>query len=836
MQVRVNVDITKPLCRGQKLGLTNGDESWVSFKYERLPNLCYWCGRLTYHDKECSLWKKRKGTLKEGEQKFGSWLRVNTPNFSKKTIVRVEGYEEVGDDNTRHESSHKWTDAADHESLETVEDGGDHVEVQVGSKSSTIGLELISSMDCLITTRTEVLPSPIFQAQLDSINEDLARYDTVVEGRSFLKYHIDSFVHGGSNQAWRLTNFYGEPDTSLRSEGWNMLRMLSSKPQLPWCCFGDFNEILEVHDKWGGATRAHNMMRNFRDALDHCGFVDLGFSGPEFTCHGRHGGEMIWERLDGGVANYEWLDKFPTGRVKHLNCFTSDHQPILLSLDANGEHQKWHRKLFRFEAMWVSDSGCHEVITRAWDCTPDGTPMFATTSKLKRCKQSLKVWSRDHFGNVKNSIQKFCGCKMVIEIQNFFMARQPKRKRKNFIKGMHDGNGVWQEGAREEKKGFMAMKLDMSKAYDRVEWCFLEKILLKLAFQDSWVALIMECITTVSYSILVNGESKGMIKPSKGLHQGDLLSPYLFLFCVEGLNALLRQAVVGGDIQGFSLCRNGPKLTHLFFAYNCLIFYKSTLEECAKIQELLAVYEAVSGQMINREKTSLFFSKNTDEQAQEAIKVALNVPAIQHYEKYLELPSFVGRNKRACFMQIKERIWARMQAKQVWRLIHQKETLLFKVFSAKYFPNGCVLDAPIHPKCFYAWRSILQARDVINKGAIWRVGNGELIDIWGHRWLPDLTHGKIISPRANTSVARICELFVPNTKIWVLGKLALCFLPWEVEIVSQIQVCADGKENVLIWPLTADGGYSVRSAYHLLVVAEDYLVPSSSLLAHDRAV
>ena len=60
--------------------------------------------------------------------------------------------------------------------------------------------------------------------------------------------------------------------------------------------------------------------------------------------------------------------------------------------------------------------------------------------------------------------------------------------------------------------------------------------------------------------------------------------------------------------------------------------------------------------MINKEKTTLFFSKNTDEQAQEAIKVALNVPAIQHYEKYLVLPSFVGRNKRACFTEIKERI------------------------------------------------------------------------------------------------------------------------------------------------------------------------------------
>ena len=109
--------------------------------------------------------------------------------------------------------------------------------------------------------------------------------------------------------------------------------------------------------------------------------------------------------MDRGVANYEWLAKFPMGRIKHLNCFTSNHRPILLSLDENGEHQKWRWKPFHFEAMWVEDPSCKEIITRAWDCTPDGTPMYAAATKLKQCKKHLKAWSRDHFGNVLRKIK-----------------------------------------------------------------------------------------------------------------------------------------------------------------------------------------------------------------------------------------------------------------------------------------------------------------------------------------------------------------------------------------------------------------------------------------------
>ena len=85
---------------------------------------------------------------------------------------------------------------------------------------------------------------------------------------SFSKYHIDSIVDGNLENAWQLTRFYAKPDTNHRIEGWNMLRMLNSKPKLPWCCFGDFNELMEVRDINRGTSRAHSQMQLFKDVFD----------------------------------------------------------------------------------------------------------------------------------------------------------------------------------------------------------------------------------------------------------------------------------------------------------------------------------------------------------------------------------------------------------------------------------------------------------------------------------------------------------------------------------------------------------------------------------------
>lgn len=109
-------------------------------------------------------------------------------------------------------------------------------------------------------------------------------------------------------------------------------------------------------------------------------------------------------------------------------------------------------------------------------------------------------------------------------------------------------------------------------------------------------------------------------------------------------------------MEGVSICRGGPTISHLFFADDSIIFCKVTSEDCDALQKVLNTYELASGQQLNRAKTSLFFSPNTDVGLQEDIKARFGAQVIKQHEKYLGLPSLVGRNKKNTFRDIKEKL------------------------------------------------------------------------------------------------------------------------------------------------------------------------------------
>ena len=119
--------------------------------------------------------------------------------------------------------------------------------------------------------------------------------------------------------------------------------------------------------------------------------------------------------------------------------------------------------------------------------------------------------------------------------------------------------------------------------------------------------------------------------------------------------------------------------------------------------------------------------------------------------------------------------------------MHNKTSLFYKVFKTKYFPHCSVLDAQLNIMSYFAWKSIMGAREVIKKGSIWRIRNGDHIRIWGERWLPVAHHHTIISPRPQqTAVTHVAHLIDQDTSVWDTNVVKANFLPFEVEIILGI--------------------------------------------------
>ena len=178
----------------------------------------------------------------------------------------------------------------------------------------------------------------------------------------------------------------------------------------------------------------------------------------------------------------------------------------------------------------------------------------------------------------------------------------------------------------------------------------------KIGFHDNWISIVMRCVTSVTYAVRINGQPYGKIHPSRGLRQGDPLSPYLFLIFAKGLSALLHQAIQRKKLIGVAASIKGPKISYLLLVDDNLIFGRATREEAAEIQRLLQVYEASSSQQLNRNKTSLFFSPNTNEGIRDDVKTFFGAQVIKPHKSYLDLPFLVGRSKSNTFAHLKQRV------------------------------------------------------------------------------------------------------------------------------------------------------------------------------------
>uniref|UniRef100_A0A803QHW9 Reverse transcriptase domain-containing protein n=1 Tax=Cannabis sativa TaxID=3483 RepID=A0A803QHW9_CANSA len=235
-------------------------------------------------------------------------------------------------------------------------------------------------------------------------------------------------------------------------------------------------------------------------------------------------------------------------------------------------------------------------------------------------------------------------------------------------------------------KSYSALKLDMSKAFDRVEWTFLWAVMEKMGFASNWIALIQNCLTSSSLSFSLNGEVTGYVKPSRGLRQGDPLSPYHFLIGSEGLSRLLQHEEAIGNLQGLRLTRRAPSVSHLLFADDSLLFCETTNNSALAIERALNLYHRASDRLIWHHTTSRIY----------AVKSGFHLAAT------------LDEQQEASASDLNSKWW-----KSFW---HLKLPSKIKIFAWKVIYSAIPIAAALHRRkvidsvacstCSNAWESI----------------------------------------------------------------------------------------------------------------------------------
>ncbi|KAH9792802.1 reverse transcriptase domain-containing protein [Citrus sinensis] len=913
--------------------------------------------------------------------------------------------------------------------------------------------------------------------------------------KSFSSHHIDAVVQNPGGQMWRCTGIYGHPEAGQKQHTWCLLKRLADLFPYPWCCFGDFNEILYLHEKSGGNERNLNAVAEFRETIQACNLVDMGYKGYQFTWSNRRfGTSYVEERLDRFLCSKDWSKSFQNLPASHLVNWVSDHCPIMLDIKERSKEINYKRRSFSrdyYEDMWSSYENCQNIVREEWEIYGDRrweNPVNNFQRAAKNSLFKLKIWSKVEFDGRKKKqedlIEKLQNAKqnrdqyvdggeirklekqinnMLIDEEVYWRQRsradwlrEGDKNTKFFHSKASDTHGNWiddkekvegefcdyfqqlftssrpshsqtQEALKEmppkvtpemhtlleepftpeeivnalsqicptkapgpdglpaaffqkhwqavgrgvvttclhilneqgdlalfnhtyialipktekpkkvtdfrpislcnvvyriiakalanrlklilpqiisptqsafipnrlitdnviigyeclhkirhskgRKNGLVALKLDISKAYDRVEWSFLDQIMEKIGFSNKWRSLIMRCITTAQFSVIINGTPKGLILPERGLRQGCPLSPYLFIMCAEAFSNLLIQAERKQQIRGLRFAKD-VTISHLLFADDSLVFTRASEAECKNLKGIFDCYAKASGQIFNYEKSSMFLSGKITSGQAATIKNIFQFKVVSKYEKYLGLPSMIGRRKSGFFNEVKLKViskisswrhkmfssggkeilikvvaqavpayamsvfrlpkglcddiqksiakfwwgsredrygihWSRwdkmsqpksrgglgfrdltsfnqaLVAKQAWRLLQLPNSLLARVLQAKYYKYSSFLNATVGSNPSFIWKSILWGRQVIDKGARWRVGNGRKIRTYKDNWLPRPDTFKPISPQKLPAETMVADL-IDEENQWIVSKLEQNFLPQDIEAILQI--------------------------------------------------
>uniref|UniRef100_A0A2N9HXU9 CCHC-type domain-containing protein n=1 Tax=Fagus sylvatica TaxID=28930 RepID=A0A2N9HXU9_FAGSY len=424
----------------------------------------------------------------------------------------------------------------------------------------------------------------------------------------------------------------------------------------------------------------------------------------------------------------------------------------------------------------------------------------------------------------------------------------------------------WKKG----RMGHLILKLDLEKAYDRLEWDFIREVLTFFKFPPSFVDLVLECVSTSSFSILVNGGQLENFKPSRGIRQGDPLSPYLFILCMEYLSLKILEACDNNTWKAIKASRTGPSFSHLlpkskvFFSPNvnpnlrqhlCSILGVSSTPNLGKylgfplrsngrstrdfdfvvekVQAKLSSWKAKllspAGRVILVQSVTSAIPAYYMQNVALPIRVCSNLDKLNRDflwgsiddRKKMHMVSWdkVCRSRDLGGLGLystKARNLA-LLAKLNWRVMENPNSLWAKTLIAKYCPNG-IMDERLETRRSGSsnWKGLKKGHEVFRKGLRWVVNNGQEISFWHDLWVGDrplrsLVHGPLSLWEDSL---RVCDV-VEGVSMWNLSILSLDLPTCIRESIKAISVCPNRPlADKRVWD-SVGGEFKLGKAYSI---------------------
>ncbi|XP_052114154.1 uncharacterized protein LOC127745460 [Arachis duranensis] len=339
------------------------------------------------------------------------------------------------------------------------------------------------------------------------------------------------------------------------------------------------------------------------------------------------------------------------------------------------------------------------------------------------------------------------------------------------------------------RKGTMAFKIDLEKAYDRLDWHFLEATLVRFGFLKATINLILNCVTSSSLAVLWNGNRLQNFNPKRGLRQGDPMSPYLFILCMEMLACFISHRVSQGLWNPVAISRNGPRLSHLMFADDLFLFCKASKAQVIEVMHCLDLFSRALGLKVNLYKSKAQCSKRVSERRKKVLSGVSNFQFCNDLGKYLGINIGHARASRKTAQE---------------------------VLKYKYLRNQSGMNGNSRNSSSATWKNIVSAYEHLKEGLHWNIGDVHK-SVWYDEWTP---FGKLsnLVPYVHISESDFMVADLWKGVSWEVDSLTTP-IPHEIKqfICSLRYPSSTELEPQWEWWLAATKKYSAREGYRWLL-------------------